>query len=112
VVQVLSWRGYLAQGLLGLGVGFIGPPLTAVTLQAVPRDQAGGASGVVNAARQYAAVGAIAMVSALLAVGGRTFAPATLLVAMPGLAALIALSLWMAWTLPPLELAPAPAAAH
>ena len=112
VMQVLSWRGYLAQGLLGLGVGFIGPPLTALTLQAVPRDQAGGASGVVNAARQYAAVGAIALVSALTHAGGQGYSPATLLAAMPGLGALIVLSLWMAWRLPQIELAPAPSAAH
>jgi hypothetical protein len=108
VFQVLSWHGYLAQGLLGLGVGFIGPPLTAVTLQSVPRDQAGGASGVVNAARQYAAVGTIALVSALVHGAGRAFAPDTLLAALPGLGLLFVLSAWMAWSLPQIELARAP----
>ncbi|WP_077035474.1 MFS transporter [Pelomonas sp. KK5] len=112
VALVLSWRGYLAQGLLGLGIGFIGPPLTAVTLQSVPRDQAGGASGVVNAARQYAAVAAIALVSALVHRAGATYSPATLLAALPGLGLLFALSAWMAWSLPRIELVPAASAAH
>lgn len=35
--QVMAWPGLLSQGLLGLGVGFIGPPLTSATLQSVPR---------------------------------------------------------------------------
>lgn len=101
VSQVLSWPGLLAQGLLGLGVGFIGPPLTAVTLQAVPREQAGGASGVVNAGRQFAAVAAIALVAALVhRGGGSALSPRTLLQALPGLAALMLLSVALAWRLP------------
>lgn len=99
VQVVLGWTGLLAQGLLGLGVGFIGPPLTSVTLQAVPRDQAGGASGVVNAGRQFAAVTAIALVAALIH-DGRGYTPATLLQAMPGLAVLMGLGVWLAWRLP------------
>jgi hypothetical protein len=114
VRQVLGWPGLLAQGLLGLGVGFIGPPLTTVTLQAVPRAQAGGASGVVNAARQFAAVAAVALVAGLIH-GGSTQGhdPTTLLRALPGLALLMAASAWLAWRLPRVQATPqAPAAAH
>jgi EmrB/QacA subfamily drug resistance transporter len=98
VLHVLAWPGLLAQGLLGLGVGFIGPPLTSVTLQAVPRAQAGGASGVVNAVRQFAVVAAIALVAALMQ-GAETHAPSSLLRALPGLAALMAVGAGMAWRL-------------
>lgn len=114
VQQVMAWPGLLSQGLLGLGVGFIGPPLTAVTLQAVPRSQAGGASGVLNAGRQLAAVAAIALVAALVH-GGATrggYAPTTLLLALPGLALLLLASAAMVWRLPHLALAQAPGAAH
>lgn len=113
VDQVLAWPGLLAQGLVGLGVGFIGPPLTTVTLQAVPRAQAGGASGVVNAGRQFAVVAAIALVAALVHRGtGDGHAPGTLLRALPGLAALIGASTWMAWRLPRAAPQAAPAATH
>ena len=111
VGQVMAWPGLLSQGLLGLGVGFIGPPLTSVTLQSVPRDQAGGASGVVNAGRQFAAVAAIALVAALIH-PAHGFAPTTLLQALPGLGALMAAGAWMAWWLPRIESSAAPAAAH
>ncbi|MFG6428955.1 MFS transporter [Roseateles sp. LYH14W] len=105
VRQVMGWPGLLAQGLLGLGVGFIGPPLTAVTLQSVPREQAGGASGVVNAGRQFAAVGGIALVAALIhSADGQRHAPTTLLLALPGLCALMAVSAVLAWRLPPLAM--------
>ncbi len=111
--QVMSWPGMLAQGLLGLGVGFIGPPLTAISLQSVPREQAGGASGAVNAGRQFAAVAAIALVAALIqARPGRSYAPDTLLLALPGLMTLLVASAWIAWRLPPVALVPAPASAH
>ncbi|MFO1340481.1 MAG: MFS transporter [Burkholderiaceae bacterium] len=101
VQQALSWPGLLAQGLMGLGVGFIGPPLTAVTLESVPREQAGGASGVLNAGRQFAAVAAIALVAALVHAGpAQGFTPRTLLLALPGLVALILASAWLAWRLP------------
>ena len=100
VQQVMAWPGLVAQGLLGLGVGFIGPPLTSVTLQSVPRDQAGGASGVVNAGRQFAAVAAIALVAAL--VHGERYTPATLLSALPGLGVLMLSSALLAWRLPAL----------
>lgn len=101
VAQVLAWPGLLAQGLLGLGVGFIGPPLTAVTLQSVPRAQAGGASGVVNAGRQFAAVAAIALVAALVHSGGsQGHAPTTVLLALPALGLLMLAGGLMAWRLP------------
>jgi len=101
VSQVLRWPGWLAQGMLGLGVGFIGPPLTAVTLHAVPREQAGGASGVVNAGRQFASVAAIALVAALVhADRGVSLSPHTLQQALPGLGLLLLISLWVAWRLP------------
>ena len=102
VRQVLAAPGLLAQGLLGLGVGFIGPPLTAVTLQSVPRTQAGGASGVVNAGRQFATVGTIALVAALMhGSGGPAASPATLLRAVPGLLLLLlAAAAALAWRLP------------
>lgn len=113
VQQVLAPLGLLAQGLLGLGVGFIGPPLTAVTLQSVPRAQAGGASGAVNAGRQFAAVLAIALVAALLPSGpGQAFTPRTLLQALPVLMGLLLLSLGLAWRLPAVPPTPVPAAAH
>lgn len=103
VAQVMSWPGLLSQGLVGLGVGFVGPPLTSVTLQSVPREQAGGASGAVNAGRQFAAVAAIALVAALIHGGRGGFAPDTLLRALPGLAALMGASAWLAWRLPRID---------
>lgn len=112
VTLVMQWPGFLAQGLLGLGVGFIGPPLTALTLHAVPRDQAGGASGVVNAARQFAAVAAVALVAGLVhgpAEAGHT--PLLLTTTLPGLGALLLASVALAWRLPA-GLAPSPARAH
>lgn len=111
-VRVMGWPGLLAQGLLGLGVGFIGPPLTAVTLQSVPRSQAGGASGVLNAGRQFAAVAAIALMAALIHGGRQGVQPTTLLQALPGLVALVLASSWLAWRLPRVAAPPAPAAAH
>lgn len=108
LARVMAWPGLLAQGLLGLGVGFIGPPLTAVTLQSVPRSQAGGASGVVNAGRQLAAVAAIALVAALIHGGQGSFQPTTLLQALPGLALLMLAGAALAWQLP--RLSPASAA--
>lgn len=108
VQQVMAWPGLLAQGLLGLGVGFIGPPLTSVTLQSVPRNQAGGASGVLNAGRQFAAVAAIALVAALIQGGHPGFAPTTLLQALPGLLLLMVAGSWMAWRLPRIAMLPAP----
>ncbi|MEK8052781.1 MFS transporter [Ideonella sp. DXS22W] len=98
--RVMAWPGLLAQGLLGLGVGFIGPPLTSVTLQSVPRSQAGGASGVVNAGRQFAAVAAIALVAALIQGSQRSYTPLTLLQAAPALALLMGVSACLAWRLP------------
>lgn len=101
VQQVMAWPGLLAQGLLGLGVGFIGPPLTSVTLQAVPRHQAGGASGVVNAARQFAAVAAVALAAALVHAGTRQgHAPTTVLLALPAIGLLIVAGAVLAWCLP------------
>jgi len=97
----MGWPGLLAQALLGLGVGFVGPPLTAVSLQAVPRSQAGGASGVVNAGRQFAAVGGVALVAALVprpGPGGHS--PAVLLQAMPALALMALAGAALAWRLP------------
>lgn len=103
VQQVLAWPGLLAQGLLGLGVGFIGPPLTSVTLQSVPRAQAGGASGLVNAGRQFAAVAAVALVAALVQHGRAAgLSPRTVLLALPGLGLLMATGAALAWRLPPL----------
>jgi len=99
--QVLSWPGLLSQGLLGLGVGFIGPPLTAVTLMAVPREQAGGASGAVNAGRQFASVAAIALAAAAIHTGpGQVFSPRTVLQVLPVLGALLGVSLVLSWRLP------------
>lgn len=99
LAQLLAAPGLLAQALVGLGVGFVGPPLTAVTLQGVPRAQAGGASGVVNAARQFAAVAWVAAVAALIA--GVPAAPdAVLLAALPALAAALALGAWASFHLP------------
>lgn len=112
VQQVLAWPGLLAQGLLGLGVGFIGPPLTAVTLQSVPRSQAGGASGVLNAGRQFAAVGAIALTAALIHGSHTAFAPVTLLRALPGLLLMLVAGGVLAWRLPRIALAPVAVAAH
>ncbi|MFD0668331.1 MFS transporter [Ramlibacter sp. MAHUQ-53] len=109
---VLHWPGLLAQGLLGLGVGFIGPPLTAVTLQGVPRSQAGGASGVVTAARQFCGVAAIALVAALVQGGSGGYTPATLLRALPGLLAMVLAGGWVAWRLPPVATASPAQAAH
>lgn len=101
VQQVMAWPGLLAQGLLGLGVGFIGPPLTSVTLQAVPRHQAGGASGVVNAGRQFAAVAAVALVAGLVHAGSSGgHAPTTVLLALPALGLLMAAGGVLAWRLP------------
>ncbi|NDY91869.1 MFS transporter [Ideonella livida] len=109
VAAVQGLPGWLSQALLGLGVGFIGPPLTAVTLQSVPRAQAGGASGAVNAGRQFAAVAAIALVAALLPHGGApALGPHSLLLALPGLAGLLGVSLVLAWRMPALSPAPAP----
>jgi len=106
VQQVMAWPGLVAQGLLGLGVGFIGPPLTALTLQAVPRDQAGGASGVLNAGRQFAAVAAIALVAALIhRPDAAAHSPAAVLWALPGLVGLMGASVLLAWRLPPLAAA-------
>lgn len=103
VRAVMSWPGLSAQALLGLGVGFIGPPLTAVTLQAVPRDQAGGASGVVNACRQFAAVSAVALVATLMhGAGAAPAGPAVLLRALPALLVPMAVGAWLAWRWPPL----------
>jgi EmrB/QacA subfamily drug resistance transporter len=110
---VLAWPGLLAQGLAGLGVGFIGPPLTTVTLQSVPRDQAGGASGVVNAGRQFAAVAAIALVAGLMPSSAQaSFAPSSLLQALPGLLSMMVLGAFLAWRLPALQTHGAPASAH
>jgi MFS family permease len=110
---VLAWPGLLAQGLLGLGVGFIGPPLTSVSLQAVPRSQAGGASGVVNAGRQFAAVAAVALVAALVQRHGGSHTPATLLLALPALALMAVAGAVLAWRLPSLPVpAAAPGGAH
>jgi MFS family permease len=101
VRQVLLLPGLLAQGLLGLGVGFIGPPLTAVTLQSVPREQAGGASGAVNAGRQFAAVAAIALVAAWIPTAPEQQAsPRTLLLVLPILAALLVAGMGLSWRLP------------
>lgn len=106
VLRVMAWPGLLAQGLLGLGVGFIGPPLTALTLQAVPRDQAGGASGVLNAGRQFAAVAAIAVVAASIhRPDAASHSPTLLLWAVPGLALLMGASVLLARRLPPLAAA-------
>lgn len=105
--------GLLAQALMGLGVGFIGPPLTTVTLHAVPPDQAGGASGTVNAGRQFGAVAAIALVSASIhGTGSTAYTPLTLLSALPGLVALILASLWLARSLPGVNQVPPTTAAH
>lgn len=112
---VLAWPGLLAQGLLGLGVGFIGPPLTAVSLQAVPRSQAGGASGVVNAGRQFAAVAAIALVAVAVQRHGGSPTPAILLHALPALVLMVLAGAVLAWRLPrlaPAGAAAAPASAH
>lgn len=114
VQHVMASPGLLAQGLLGLGVGFIGPPLTSITLHAVPRAQAGGASGVVNAARQFAAVAAVAVVAALVHGGievgasgsGHGYAPTTLLWALPGLLVMMVTGTWLAWRLPSVAAAP------
>lgn len=109
VQQVMAWPGLLAQGLLGLGVGFIGPPLTSVTLQSVPRQQAGGASGVVNAGRQFAAVAAVALVAAFVHAGSSAgFSPTTVLIALPALALPMAAGGVLAWRLPRSPEAPAP----
>lgn len=43
-----------AHGLIGLGIGFIGPPLNVLTLRHVPLSEAGSASGVIGATRQVA----------------------------------------------------------
>jgi hypothetical protein len=99
VHQVLSWPGLLSQGLLGLGIGFIGPPLTAVTLQSVPGDQTGGASGTFNAVGQLSAVGAIALMATLMRGPAAAHAPTTLLQALPGLGVLLAAGVWLAWRL-------------
>lgn len=104
VAQVMGWPGLLAQALLGLGVGFIGPPLTAVTLQSVPRHQAGGASGVLNAARQFAGVAAVALVAAMLHSGSAGgYRPTTVLLALPVLGLLIVGAGLLAWGLPRTE---------
>ena len=60
------------------------------------------ASGVVNAGRQFAAVTAIALVAALIH-NGQGYTPATLLQAMPGLAGLMGLGVWLAWRLPGID---------
>lgn len=56
----------LAHGLLGVGIGLIGPALTTATLQAVPLDEAGSAAGVVGAVQQLAAALALALAGLLL----------------------------------------------
>lgn len=107
--MAMTLPGLVSQGLLGLGIGFIGPPLTAVALHAVPREQAGGASGVVNASRQFAAVAAVALASALMhSAGAVPAAPAQLLRVLPGLLAMAAAGAWFVWRLPPLAMAASP----
>lgn len=58
-----------AHALLGLGIGFIGPPLSTATLKDVPLAEAGSASGVIGAARQLATALALALAGGLMFLG-------------------------------------------
>jgi DHA2 family methylenomycin A resistance protein-like MFS transporter len=56
--------------LMGGGVGFVVPPMTAAELGAVERTQSGIASGVLNATRQAGSVIGVAVCGSLVADGG------------------------------------------
>jgi DHA2 family methylenomycin A resistance protein-like MFS transporter len=57
--------------LMGVGVGFVVPPMTAAVLSAVERRQSGVASGALNATRQAGSVIGVALYGALIADKGR-----------------------------------------
>lgn len=100
------WPGMLlAHGLLGLGLGLVGPPLTALTLQDVPLPDAGSAAGVASAVQQVA--GALAVVAVGLVLGAGIGSQA-----LWPLAALLLLGAASALRLPRLRLAQAGLASH
>lgn len=100
-IPALDVRLLVAHGLLGLGIGLIGPALTTATLQDVPLAEAGSASGVVSAVQQLAAALALAVVGLLLfrgpqpALGAETLAAGLLLVG-PYLVGTLAVGAWAA----------------
>jgi MFS family permease len=60
---------FVAHGLLGLGIGLIGPALATATLEDVPLAEAGSASGLVGMVQQLAAALAMALVGGLMFMG-------------------------------------------
>jgi DHA2 family methylenomycin A resistance protein-like MFS transporter len=71
LVLVTPATSFLYMGgqmlLMGVGVGFVVPPMTAAVLSAVARSQAGVASGALNATRQAGSVIGVALYGALIA---------------------------------------------
>ncbi len=68
----------LAYSLLGIGMGFVNPPITTTALSGMPPAQAGVAGGVAAATRQVGTVLGIALLGSLLAEGLRSRLPAAL----------------------------------
>jgi DHA2 family methylenomycin A resistance protein-like MFS transporter len=62
-----AWQIALATLPVGVGSGFVGPTVPMALLATLPREQAGVASGIMNAVRQSAATLGVAVFGALLA---------------------------------------------